>query len=373
MTFSGRTNEIRRSDQFSSRQGAAIDHIILHHSAAFDVEVVLGMMVNDTREVSSNYVVANDGTVFGVVDEENRAWTSGSSSDGGKGAAFDRRSITFEVLDQTGAPDWLISGAAQESVAQVIADVANRYGFDINGDTVLGHRDLYTRFGASYATACPGGMDIAWIINRARALRGQAPVATISGSGSSGSGGSFDVSWNGQLTADIQLQVQTLLKNLGFYSGDLDGAFGPISWAAIQAYLQSKGYYKTGNVDGDPGPLTCAAIQELGRDHGGYTGDMDNALGSMSWGSFIAAIKALTAPPVVAPPVVAVPPVVVPPVTVPPSVVVPPVVVPPVVAPVKVPSPTVATLKHTAPAWGSILIAIITFIATVLNSIQHVK
>ena len=146
-----------------------------------------------------------------------------------------------------------------------------------------------------------------------------------------GGGGSFNVSWNGQLTSAIQLQVQGLMRDLGLYSGDVDGAFGVLSWTAIQTYLQSKGYYQGGTVDGVPGAMTCAAIQQIGRDHGGYTGDMDAALGAKSWAGFIAAIQALTPVPVVpAPtPVPVVIPAPVPPVL--------PVPVPPVVVPIPAP------------------------------------
>lgn len=162
---------LRESAQRSSRQGAAIDHIILHHCATNNVAWVLDAMTSGSKQVSANYVVSNEGKAFGVVDEQDRAWTSGSSTDGGKGAAWDRRSITFEIENQTLAPDWFVSDAAHETVARICADVSRRYGFPLNRDTVLGHRDLWTRFRASYATACPGGLDIDRIIRRANQLK----------------------------------------------------------------------------------------------------------------------------------------------------------------------------------------------------------
>lgn len=163
MSFSALTNEVRSSSQRSSREGATIDHIILHHSAATNAEVVLDMMTSGSRQVSSNYVIGNDGTIYGVVDEEDRAWTSGSSDDGGKGAAWDRRSITFECLDLS-TDGWTISDASYKSIAAVMADVAKRYGFELvragANSSVFGHKDLWDYFQASYPTACPGGMDV---------------------------------------------------------------------------------------------------------------------------------------------------------------------------------------------------------------------
>lgn len=170
MSFSTLTNEVRSSSQRSSREGATIDHIILHHSAATNAEMVLDMMVSGSRQVSSNYVIGNDGIIYGVVDEEDRAWTSGSSDDGGKGAAWDRRSITFECLDLS-VDGWTISDASYRSIAAVMADVAKRYGFELVRDgansTVFGHKDLWNFFEASYPTACPGGMDVDHVTNLA--------------------------------------------------------------------------------------------------------------------------------------------------------------------------------------------------------------
>lgn len=105
--------------------------------------------------------------------EEYRAWTSGSPNDGGKGADWDHRSITFECINESGDPDWKISAAAQESIARLLADVATRYGFTPKrGKTgnVFGHRELWQYFEASYPTACPGGMPVTVITNRAKAI-----------------------------------------------------------------------------------------------------------------------------------------------------------------------------------------------------------
>lgn len=171
--FSAVTNQVRTSAQRSSREGATIDHIILHHCASTDGDGVVSMMVSGARQVSANYVVANDGRVIGVVDEGDRAWTSGSSDDGGRGAAWDRRSITFECANLS-TDGWTISDASYESIARVCADVSRRYGFPLTrsgaNSTVFGHRELYQYFNASYATACPGGMDIDRVVRRANEI-----------------------------------------------------------------------------------------------------------------------------------------------------------------------------------------------------------
>lgn len=153
MGFSALVDDVRLTTQKSSRQGSRVDHFIVHGAASTSYSGVINMMVNRTRQVSANYVVGD--RIAGVVDESERAWTSGSATDGGKGAAWDRRSITVETINSTGAPGWLFSDKTFDNLARLIADCAERYGFDINDETIVTHQELWTRYRASYPTACP--------------------------------------------------------------------------------------------------------------------------------------------------------------------------------------------------------------------------
>ncbi|PPF38327.1 N-acetylmuramoyl-L-alanine amidase [Pseudoclavibacter sp. AY1H1] len=154
MTFSNvATDTSGNGGQFSNRP-ARVDRFIVHHAATASLSAVLSMMSTGSRQVSSNYVI-KDEQVVGVVPEEKRAWTSGS-------ATWDGRSITVETCNSaTGdASGWPISEASYQSLARLIADCATRYGFPLNRDTVIGHGELYSRYGASYSTACPGGINL---------------------------------------------------------------------------------------------------------------------------------------------------------------------------------------------------------------------
>lgn len=164
------TTSTQVSAQSSSRQGATIDHFIIHHAAMFDLDDCVDLMVSGRKQVSSNYVVQGK-RIVSVVPEELRAFTSGSSRDGGKGAAWDRRSMTVETINSTGEPNWLISEETFQSLAALVADVATRYNFPIDREHIIGHRELYTRYGASYATACPGGIPLDRLVARARELQ----------------------------------------------------------------------------------------------------------------------------------------------------------------------------------------------------------
>lgn len=160
MTISPLTNQAYVTSQKSSRNGATVDHFLVHHAVSTNWHAVLDLMMG-AKEVSANYIIGNGGEIISVVPEEYRAWTSSS-------AAWDGRSITVEVCNSAlngGAandPDgYPISPAAQDALQRLIADVGRRYGFtpirDGLNSTVLSHRDLADWFGDSYGTQCPGG------------------------------------------------------------------------------------------------------------------------------------------------------------------------------------------------------------------------
>lgn len=168
MTYSTLATEEHLTTQRSSRGGRAVDHIILHHCATTNMDTVLNMMVSGSRQVSSNYVV-KDGRIAAVVPEEFRSWSVSN-------ADWDGRSITFEIANESAGGDWPVSDASHESVARVVADVCARYGIPVNRDRIFGHRELYTRHDAGYATACPGGLNMDWIVNRANAILNPSPL-----------------------------------------------------------------------------------------------------------------------------------------------------------------------------------------------------
>lgn len=241
MTFSGYTNIVRTSRQNSPRN-SKIDMIILHHAASTDANGVVNLMVSGARQVSSNYVVGRDGTLYGVVPEELRAWTSGSSSDGGKGAAYDRRSVTFEVADESYGGSWPISEASYETLAKTIADLHNRYGIPLDRDHIVGHRELWTRYRASYATACPGGMDIDKVVNMARAKLGQGSVPA--------SGGATPVASNPAVGSNITSRPTSQIQSK--IGATADGIYGADTTAKLKAWQASHGLA----ADGIYGPAS---------------------------------------------------------------------------------------------------------------------
>lgn len=245
MTQSALTNQVKLSSQRSSRSGTKIDTFLIHHQAGTSDDAVIRAMVSGARQVSANYTISNEGRITLVVPEEFRAWTSGSSVDGGKGAAWDRRAITVEIENASAGGTWPISVAAITAAAALLVDLRKRYGISI----ILGHRDLWLQFRASYATFCPGAEKVAQVTKRATALAdGSAVFVPYTGGSSTPS---YPTTWNGYKVATIQ----KLLSAAGFPT-DADGLYGPDTKAKVKAFQRARGLV----ADGDVGPLTWAAL-----------------------------------------------------------------------------------------------------------------
>jgi hypothetical protein len=142
--------------------------VVLHHAATTNIDQVISMETTGSRVVSSNRVVKDKQCVKIANDPEYRAW---SLSD----AYWDSVLSSVECANES-TSGWTISAASHETLAQQVAWWAQRDGFRPHREgnprtwTVLGHREIYSIYGDSYATACPGGMNLDWIAVRAREI-----------------------------------------------------------------------------------------------------------------------------------------------------------------------------------------------------------
>jgi hypothetical protein len=146
-----------------------VSYIVIHHAATISFQAVIDLE-NGAREVSST-VIIKDGQVASMFDETNRAWSLSSQY-------WDSVSLSSETCNETTAPGWTISEASYGTLAKVVADWCRRYSIPCDRDHIMGHREFYTRYGASYATACPGGIDLDRVVRDATAvLAGTTPAA----------------------------------------------------------------------------------------------------------------------------------------------------------------------------------------------------
>lgn len=149
-----------------------VSHVVLHHAATTSLASLEYLMEPGGRTVSAHYAVKDRERVL-KVPLDRRAYSLGSPR-------WDSKAVTVECANES-VRGWTISAASHESLALIVAHAAERFGFTPHRDgppetwTVLGHREVYTIHGASYPTACPGGLDLDLVTRRARELMTLAP------------------------------------------------------------------------------------------------------------------------------------------------------------------------------------------------------
>ncbi|THF53897.1 N-acetylmuramoyl-L-alanine amidase [Allorhizobium terrae] len=118
---------------------AAPDTIILHYTGMPSEEAAISWLCNPESQVSSHYLVRENGDVVQMVSESRRAWHAGKSFWAGA-TDINSRSIGIEIAN-AGHPDLPDYPQKQiEAVAQLCLDCAKRWS--ITPDRVLAHSDI---------------------------------------------------------------------------------------------------------------------------------------------------------------------------------------------------------------------------------------
>jgi N-acetylmuramoyl-L-alanine amidase len=131
----------RRSPNFGPRaEGAAIDMIVLHYTGMPDGVAALSWLANPASQVSSHYVVFEDGQVYQLVEDMQRAWHAGVSF-WEDATDLNSRSIGIEIVNPghefgyRAFPDRQI-----DAVIALCRSLVSR--FAIPAARVLGHSDI---------------------------------------------------------------------------------------------------------------------------------------------------------------------------------------------------------------------------------------
>jgi N-acetylmuramoyl-L-alanine amidase len=118
------------------RDGLRPELVVLHYTAMAEAEAARRVLCDPAREVSAHWLIARDGTVTALVDEDRRAWHAGAGSWGGRGDV-NSRSIGIE-LDNDGASPF--SEPLMAALEGVLAGVLARWEIPAAG--VIGHSDM---------------------------------------------------------------------------------------------------------------------------------------------------------------------------------------------------------------------------------------
>jgi hypothetical protein len=208
-----------------------VTHFVAHHAATTSLPGLENLMGAGGRTVSAHWAIKNNDRVR-KVPLKFRAFSLASKY-------WDSKAVTAECVNES-TNGWTISPETAESLAMCIAEAAQEFDFypHRNGHpstwTVLGHREVYTIHKASYATACPGAMDLDAITRRAQEiLGGAAPKPPVVSPTQPARPKLFTTTvYDGKPGPIYYEMVQRIGTRLGIYDGLIDGIPGPKTYRA---------------------------------------------------------------------------------------------------------------------------------------------
>ena len=150
----------RPSPNHGSRLEGPVDILLLHYTGMTSAAAALGRLSSPAAAVSSHYVVDEDGTVYRLVEEAQRAWHAGVAFWAGT-RDVNSRSIGIEIVNpghEFGFPPF--SAAQMAALADLADGILARH--PIPRHRVLGHSDV-----APARKRDPGErFDWAWLARR---------------------------------------------------------------------------------------------------------------------------------------------------------------------------------------------------------------
>lgn len=132
-------NTSHRAADFGDRGGAKIDSIVYHHTASNNTAADLRELTSaGGREVSANYLIGRDGTIYQLVPEGKAAWHAGTASLYGTAGSVNARSIGIEITNAgDGTP---FTEAQYKALEKLTAHLTQKY--QIPPANLVGHADV---------------------------------------------------------------------------------------------------------------------------------------------------------------------------------------------------------------------------------------
>jgi N-acetylmuramoyl-L-alanine amidase len=131
----------RQSPNFDHRPvDVSIDMLVFHYTGMQTALLALDRMCNLASEVSAHYMVDEDGSIWSLVEEGERAWHAGVAYWRGN-TDINARSIGIEIVNPGHQFGYCaFSGAQMKSVTELALDVLSRN--PIPPQNVVGHSDI---------------------------------------------------------------------------------------------------------------------------------------------------------------------------------------------------------------------------------------
>lgn len=127
------------SPNFDER-GAPVSILVLHYTGMQTAEAAIQRLCDPAAKVSAHYLVAEDGTILRMVQEDKRAWHAGKSYWRGH-TGLNSISIGIEIVNPGHEFGYRpFPDAQMSSVIPLVAEIKERYG--ITRGNVVGHSDI---------------------------------------------------------------------------------------------------------------------------------------------------------------------------------------------------------------------------------------
>lgn len=133
----------RPSPNFDGRDGQPVDMLVIHYTGMESAAAALDRLADPAAQVSAHYLIDEDGSVYRLVDEAQRAWHAGVSF--WRGATdVNRRSIGLELVNPGHQYGYRRFTEAQASaLVDLAVDILRRHA--IPARNVVGHSDVAPR------------------------------------------------------------------------------------------------------------------------------------------------------------------------------------------------------------------------------------
>lgn len=130
----------RASPNFDARPGG-VDMLVLHYTGMQSAEAALARLCDKAAKVSAHYVVDEDGTLYELVAEQNRAWHAGVSFWRGATGLNDR-SIGIEIVNPGHEFGYRLFPSAQMQAVRALCQGILARWPSIQARNVVAHSDI---------------------------------------------------------------------------------------------------------------------------------------------------------------------------------------------------------------------------------------
>ena len=117
-----------------------VRHVVLHYTGMVSCTAALERLCDPAAQVSSHYLLDEDGTVYRLVDENLRAWHAGKSFWRGV-RDLNSTSVGIEIVNPGHDHGYrAFPGAQIDALIGLVGEIIARHG--VTADNIVGHSDI---------------------------------------------------------------------------------------------------------------------------------------------------------------------------------------------------------------------------------------